>query len=159
MSSFSHLYVLFSLVIIDVFFSIFVEGTKSSTPNWIDTFRMDDACDMDTCCCLTNEVRLSKTDHHAIRMTGNTTGQCGNLSSTFSITEQMPTGFRTYVQLYGQIYRFQLGQDSSYISSVNANHAYCSSNGLRASYNAANMESMNLDLIMFILLITVSIII
>jgi hypothetical protein len=132
-----------------------MKGTISSTPNWIGTFLMDNACDTSTCCCLSNQIILSKTTNNQLQITGSVTGQCNGLSSTISLTQSIPTSFQTVLTWSGETIRLQLGQDNSYLSFVNTNNAYCSATALRTSYNAGSMKSMNFGLVMFILLITI----
>jgi hypothetical protein len=94
-----------------------------------------------------------------MQIIGSLAGQYGSAPSTISLTEPMPTGFQALLTLYGVTYRFQLGQDSSYISDVDIDYPYCSASALRTSYNCVNMKNTNLGLVMFILSITIGIMI
>jgi hypothetical protein len=99
------------------------------------------------------------TSGNQLQITGSVTGQCSSFSSSVSQTAPLTTGFQTTFSSSGQTIRLQLGQDSQYVSYVNLNAPLCSGSALRTSYNAGNMKSMNLGLIVFILSITVGIMI
>ncbi|CAF1201321.1 unnamed protein product [Rotaria sordida] len=131
-------------------------GTISSTPNWIGTFLMDNACDTSSCCCLTNQVTLSQVTNNQLQITGSITGLCTIFSSPITLIQSMPTGFQVFITWSGETIRLQLGQDNSYISFVNIKHGKCSTTGLRTSYSSGSMKSMNLGLVMFILSIIIS---
>lgn len=138
-------------------FHIFIAGPTATTPNWIGTFRMDNACDTRSCCCLTNQVTLSQVTNNQLQITGSVTGVCNGLS-TVTLTPSMPTGFQALIQWSTETIRLQLGQDSSYISLVNIQHGLCSTTGLRASYSSDSMITTNVGLATHILSIIILII-
>lgn len=143
------------LTTLDFFLSNFIKGTISSTPNWIGTYQMDNLCLITTCCCLTNQVKIFQTGYNQLQVSGSAVGSCTGFLSTITLTLTTPTGFQAAVTWSGQTIRMLLGQDSSSITFVNVNYPYCSATALRTSYNAGNIQSMNLGLIIFILLITI----
>ncbi|CAF3808301.1 unnamed protein product, partial [Rotaria sordida] len=71
-------------------------GTISSTPNWIGTFLMDNACDTSSCCCLTNQVTLSQVTNNQLQITGSITGLCTIFSSPITLIQSMPTAGSTF---------------------------------------------------------------
>ena len=134
-----------------IIFHIFIAGTTATTPSWIGTFRMDNACDTRSCCCLTNQVTLSQAVNNQLQIIGSVTGVCTGLPSTVTLTQSIPTGFQALITWSGETIRLQLGQDSSYISLVNIQHGLCSTTGLRASYSSDSVKSTHLGLAIYIL--------
>ncbi|CAF1267110.1 unnamed protein product [Adineta steineri] len=110
-------------------------GTVSSTPNWIGTYQMDNACDTSICCCYTNQVFFSQITSNQLQISGSVTGACTGSSSTATLTLSMPSTFQTLLIWSTETIRLQLGQDNSYISFVNTARGSCSTSGMRTSYN------------------------
>ncbi|CAF1112657.1 unnamed protein product [Adineta steineri] len=110
-------------------------GTVSSTPNWIGTYQMDNACDTSICCCYTNQVFFSQITSNQLQISGSVTGACSGSSSTATLTLSMPSTFQTLLIWSTETIRLQLGQDNSYISFVNTARGSCSTSGMRTSYN------------------------
>jgi hypothetical protein len=88
-----------------------------------------------------------------MQLTGSVTGVCPGVSSPFTVTELMPTGFQTTFLWNTETVLLILGQDNSFLSFVNYGSGYCSATAVRTSYNGGNIKSMNLALVIFLLLI------
>jgi hypothetical protein len=115
---------------------------------------MDSTCIADSqCCCLTNQITLTQISGNQMQLTGSVTGVCPGVSSPFTVTESMPTGFQTTFLWNGETVLLILGQDNSFLSLVNIVNGYCSATAVRTSYNGGNMKSINLFLVIFLLLI------
>jgi hypothetical protein len=140
-----------------IYFFIFIKGVTSSTPNWIGTFQMDNACDTNTCCCLSNQITLSTTSNNQIQIVGNVTGVCSDFSSPITLIQSMPTSFRMIVAWSLESIRLQLSRNNYYISFVNIKYPYCSASASRTSSDGSSMKSMDLGFTMFILLSTMGI--
>ncbi len=133
-------------------------GTIFEQANWVGTYQTDNACDTSSCCCLATQLVVTEPSSQ-IKITAGVTGVCNNLPSYLSITQSIPSGFQLTLTWAGQILRFQLGEDSSFISIVNINYPYCSSSALRTSYSHANRKQIHWSFILFTLLITFGIIV
>jgi hypothetical protein len=134
-------------------------GTISSTPNWIGTYQMDGSCDTSQCCCLINQIFVSEPNTQ-ILISGAVTGICANLPSTVALTAPIPTtSFQVLLSWYGEVLRFQLGQDNNYLSLVNINYPYCSATAVRLSYSHGTRIKIHWDLFLFSLLIIIGIIV
>ncbi len=133
-------------------------GSISSRPIWKGTYQMDNTCDRTLCCCLSNKIIISKTINNQIQLSGSASGTCLDTSTSVSLTQTMPIGFVLLLEWYGQTIRVILGQDNSYVAFVNTNVGYCSGTALRTSYNSGRMNTINLCLTLFMLLILIVII-
>jgi hypothetical protein len=117
---------------------------------------MDNQCDTTACCCLSNQITLTQTAGQ-MQIAGSATGQCALIGSTVSLLVPMSTSFQIDFLWGTETIRLQLGQDNAYVSFVNIYHGRCSATAVRTSYNGGSMKSMNMGMVMFILLISISI--
>jgi hypothetical protein len=118
---------------------------------------MDDACDSSRCCCFTNQITFIQPSNNLLQISGPVIGQCGGFPPTVTLSQIIPIGFQAMLTWSGQPVRVQLGQDSAYVAFVDYTRGFCSTSGVRISYNAGSIKSMNLVLVIFILLITIGI--
>jgi hypothetical protein len=119
---------------------------------------MDKTCDRSLCCCLSNKIIISKTINNQIQLSGSASGACLDSSTSVSLIQTMPTTFLLFFEWYGQTIRVILGEDNSYLAFVNSNVGYCSGTALRTSFNGSRMNSINIGLTIFMLLIVILII-
>lgn len=114
----------------------------SDMPNWLGTFTVDDSCNQAECCCLSEQVTISKIRDTQLLVTANVAGApCGqqlNGSTTISVPLPIPQdkgGYQITTNFLGTNNRFTLNSDSQYIANVNLQFPKCSGSAQRAVSN------------------------
>jgi hypothetical protein len=99
---------------------------SADPPNWLGTFNIDDSCDQNNCCCLSEQATITKANDAQLLVTANVSGvPCReqlNGSTTIAVLLPIPTdksGFQITTNFLGTDNRFTLNSDSQYIANVN----------------------------------------
>lgn len=115
---------------------------SADPPNWIGIFSIDDSCNQDECCCLTEQATIKKVSDTQLLVSANVSGvPCRaqlNGSTTIEVLIPTPkdkTGFQITTNFLGTNNRFTLSSDSQYIANVNLQYPKCSGMGQRADNN------------------------
>lgn len=102
-------------------------------PNWLGSFIADDSCNRDQCCCLTDEIKISRLGTMQLIVSANVDGAtCAshfNRSSSVEIPVPIPQdkhGFQLTTSFMGSINRFTLTYDTQYITYANLQAPLCS---------------------------------
>jgi hypothetical protein len=108
--------------------------------NWLGTFLLDDSCVQAECCCLVEQVKISKTSDTQLLVSANVAGAtCGTQiigSTPVEIPIPIPQdqhGFQLTTYFVGSINRFTLTYDNQYIVNVNLQVPRCSGMARRVS--------------------------
>lgn len=101
--------------------------------NWLGTFITDNSCNRSQCCCLTDEIRISKLGDMQLVLSGNVDGATCGLHFTGSRSVEIPIpipqdkhGFQLTTSFIGNINRFTLTYDTQYITYANLQEPVCS---------------------------------
>lgn len=133
-----HITTVFSIII------IFHYGVciSADPPNWIGIFTIDDSCNQDQCCCLTEQATISKVSDTQLLVAANVSGiPCRtqlNGSTTIEVLIPIPkdeSGFQITTNFLGTNNRFTLSSDSQYIANVNLQYPQCSGMGQRVNHD------------------------
>ena len=115
---------------------------SADPPNWLGTFHLDDSCDQNDCCCVTEQATITKATDTQLLVTANVSGvPCReqlNGSTTIAVLIPIPTdksGFQITTNFLGTDNRFTLSSDSQYIANVNLQYPKCSAMAWRVSSN------------------------
>ncbi|CAF0996873.1 unnamed protein product [Didymodactylos carnosus] len=115
-------------LLIVVFVSI--HGQQSSP--WIGTFKTDNTCNQQLCCCLNRNVKISEQDANHLKLSAPLAGQCGS-EKEIEMQVVKPTGYTTIIYLGGQPFAIKLSADSKTIILDNGVHPECSGKAVRNS--------------------------
>ena len=114
----------------------------ADSPNWLGTFVIDDSCDRNQCCCLSEQATITKISETQFLVTGNVDGipcqQQLNGSRSVSVTIPIPTdksGYQITTPFLGTMNRFTLNADGQSIAHVNLQYPKCSAMARRAQSN------------------------
>jgi len=126
-----------------IFFIVgFCESSLLDGPNWLGTFNVDDSCNTNECCCLSEIATITKASDTQLLVTANVQGvacqQQLNGSTSVSILIPIPTdksGFQLTMNFLGSNNRFTLSSDSQYIANVNLDFPRCSGSANRVNSN------------------------
>jgi hypothetical protein len=110
--------------------------------NWLGTFNIDESCNQNECCCLTEQATITKASDTQLLVSANVAGvPCReqlNGSTTIAVLIPIPTdksGFQITTNFLGTNNRFTLNSDSQYIANVNLQYPKCSGAGRRVNSN------------------------
>ncbi|CAF1291060.1 unnamed protein product [Didymodactylos carnosus] len=127
-----------SLLFLLLLFLLLTSTTTSLPPNWVGTYKIDDSCATDECCCFAEQAKITYFGpyNQLIITTGLAGRPCASQinSTTYTFSINMPqdkSGYQTTFVNLGTLNRFRLSEDSRYISGVNLQYPKCSGNGLR----------------------------
>jgi len=108
--------------------------------NWLGTFLLDDNCVQAECCCLVEQVKISKLSDTQLLVSANVAGAtCGSQvigSTPAEIPIPIPRdkhGFQLTTYFVGSINRFTLSYDNEYIVNANLQVPKCSGMARRVS--------------------------
>ena len=114
----------------------------SDSPNWLGTFIIDESCNQNECCCLSEQATITKVSDTQMLVSGNVAGvpcqQQLNGSTTISVPLPIPSdknGYQLTTNFLGTLNRFTLNGDSQSIANVNLQYPRCSGMGRRANNN------------------------
>jgi hypothetical protein len=114
----------------------------ANSPNWLGTFSIDDSCDQNECCCVTEQATITKASDSQLLISTNVAGvPCQeqlNGSTTIAVLMPIPkdkSGFQITTRFLGTYNRFTLNDDSQSIANVNLQYPRCSGIGRRVSSN------------------------
>ena len=115
---------------------------SADPPNWLGTFNLDNSCNENDCCCLTELATITKPNDAQLLVTANVSGvPCReqlNGSTSISVLIPIPTdksGFQITTNFLGTNNRFTLNSDSQYIANVNLQYPQCSGMARRVTRN------------------------
>ena len=115
---------------------------SADPPNWLGTFNLDNSCNENDCCCLTELATITKPNDVQLLVTANVSGvPCReqlNGSTSISVLIPIPTdksGFQITTNFLGTNNRFTLNSDSQYIANVNLQYPQCSGMARRVTRN------------------------
>ncbi len=115
---------------------------SADPPNWLGTFNIDNSCNENACCCLTEQATISKVSDALLVVTANVSGvpcrQQLNGSTTVAVLIPVPmdkSGFQLTTNFLGSTHRFTLNSDSQYIADVNLQSPQCSGMARRVNSN------------------------
>jgi hypothetical protein len=101
--------------------------------NWLGKFDLDDSCDQTQCCCLVEQVKISKFGNVQLLVAGKVSGTtCGSHlkgSASVEIPIPIPTdkyGYQLTTAFIGSLNRFTLTYDNQYIANANLQAPACS---------------------------------
>lgn len=121
---------------------VFGMCVSADTPNWLGTFTIDNSCNQNECCCLTEQATITQVSDTQLLVTANVSGvPCReqlNGSSTVAVLIPVPadkSGFQLTTNFLGTDNRFTLSSDSQYIANVNLQYPKCSGSGSRVMAN------------------------
>ncbi|CAF2899642.1 unnamed protein product [Rotaria sp. Silwood2] len=132
---------------ISIIYCIFLVGfvhicLSASTPEWTGFYNVDNSCDQSKCCCLSEQVKITKPDNAQFLIDANVAGlPCQvqlNGSTTVSVPLPIPqdkSGFQITTNFLGTLNRFTLSADSQYIAHANFDAPECSGSARRAVSN------------------------
>ena len=115
--------------------------TGGSVPNWFGTFRAENKCDQNSCCCFTGLMNLTRLGTNKLRFQSKLVGSCQQYPSAVDEEYPLPDGFTTTVLFGGQRIITNLSMDSRKIHFTNQIFRECSDSAVRASAvsNSINM--------------------
>ncbi|CAF2732536.1 unnamed protein product [Rotaria sp. Silwood2] len=106
--------------------------------NWLGTFNVDDSCDQNQCCCLSEQATITKISDTQLLVSAYVAGEpCQaqlNGSRTIEVPIPIPkdkNGFQITTIFLGTMNRFTLTYDNQYIANVNLQYPRCSGMGRR----------------------------
>ena len=115
---------------------------SADSPNWLGTFIVDNSCNENDCCCLSEQATITKANDAQLLVTANVSGvPCReqlNGSTSIAVLIPIPTdksGFQITTNFLGTDNRFTLNSDSQYIANVNLQYPKCSGMARRISSN------------------------
>lgn len=115
---------------------------SADPPNWLGTFNVDNSCDENYCCCLSEQATITKVSDAQLLVTANVSGvPCReqlNGSTSIAVLLPVPTdqsGFQITTNFLGTNNRFTLNSDSQYIANVNLQYPRCSGMARRVTNN------------------------
>lgn len=112
---------------------------RRAASNWVGTFRVDDSCNQNECCCLSEQATISKLSDSQLLVSAKVAGQpCQkqlNGSTSIEVPIPMPQdkhGFQLTTTFLGTNNRFTLTYDSQSVANVNLQYPRCSGMARRA---------------------------
>jgi hypothetical protein len=115
---------------------------SANPPNWLGTFNIDDSCDQNECCCLSEQATITKVSDTQLLVTADVSGvPCReqlNGSTTIAVLLPIPAdkfGFQLTTNFLGTNNRFTLNSDSQSIANVNLQYPKCSGMARRVNSN------------------------
>jgi len=133
-----HIITIFSTIVL----LLFGVCLSADPPNWLGTFNIDNSCNQNECCCLTEQATITKVNEAQLLVTANVSGvPCReqlNGSTTIAVLIPIPTdksGFQITTNFLGTNNRFTLNSDSQYIANVNLQYPKCSGMAHRVDSN------------------------
>ena len=115
---------------------------SADPPNWLGTFNIDDSCNQNECCCVSEQATITKASDTQLLVLANVNGvPCReqlNGSTTIAVLIPIPQdklGFQITTNFLGTDNRFTLNSDSQYIANVNLQYPKCSGMGRRVNNN------------------------
>ncbi|CAF0898983.1 unnamed protein product [Adineta steineri] len=112
-------------------------SAQRTITNWVGTYNVDDSCNQDECCCLSEQVKISKLSEAELLVSANIVGKTCPSELNGSIEVPIPTpqdksGFQTTTSFLGTMNRFTLSYDNQNIANVNLQFPKCSGMARRA---------------------------
>ena len=108
--------------------------------NWLGTFLLDDSCVQAECCCLVEQVKISKLNETHLLVSANVAGATCGPQGTKSAPAEIPIpipqdkhGFQLTTYFVGSMNRFTLTYDNQYIANANLQAPICSGMARRVS--------------------------
>jgi len=115
---------------------------SADLPNWLGIFNIDDSCNQNECCCVTEQATITMASDTQLLVSANVAGiPCREqLNGSTTIAVLIPTpadkgGFQITTNFLGTNNRFTLNSDSQYIANVNLQYPKCSGMGRRVNSN------------------------
>ena len=133
---------------------------RKVVPNWLGTFKIDDSCDQNECCCLFEQATVTKMNDIQFLVSAHVAGKPCNSQLNGSTTVKIPVsipqdknGFQLTVDFLGSNNRFTLTYDNQYIAHANLQNPKCSAAGRRVE-DSKNKASLTSSASVFILIST-----
>ena len=105
---------------------------RKVVPNWLGTFKIDDSCDQNVCCCLSEQATVTKMNDAQFLVSAHVAGMPCNAQLNGSTTVEIPVpipqdknGFQLTVNFLGTNNRFTLTYDNQYIAHVDLGSLRC----------------------------------
>ncbi|CAF4478878.1 unnamed protein product, partial [Didymodactylos carnosus] len=92
---------------------------------WIGTFKTDNRCNQQLCCCLNGNVKINEQNANHLKLSAPLAGQCGS-EKEIEMQVVKPTGYTTVIYLAGQPFSVTLTVDNKMISLDNRMYPECS---------------------------------
>ncbi|CAF1011176.1 unnamed protein product [Rotaria sordida] len=130
---------------------------RRAISNWVGTYSIDDSCNQNDCCCLSEQATISKRSDTQFLVSARVAGvPCQaqlNGSTTIEVPIPVPqdkNGFQITTNFLGTNNRFTLTYDNKYIANVNLQSPRCSGMGRRidGDNNTASLISSSSILIL-----------
>mgnify|MGYP001092208448 FL=1 len=113
---------------------------RRTASNWLGTFSVDDSCDQNECCCLSEKATITQIDATHLLVSVNVAGlPCkSQLNGSTSVEVPLPipqdkNGFQLTTIFLGTENRFTLTYDNQYIANTNLQYPRCSGSARRVS--------------------------
>jgi hypothetical protein len=113
---------------------------RRAVSNWLGTFSIDDSCNQNECCCLSEQATISKLSDTQLLVSAHVAGApCKaqlNGSTTIEVPIPIPhdkNGFQITTTFLGTVNRFTLTYDNQYVAHTNLQYPKCSGNGRQLS--------------------------
>ncbi|CAF3339838.1 unnamed protein product [Rotaria sp. Silwood1] len=133
-------------------------SARRAVSNWVGTFNIDDSCNQDECCCLSEQATISKKSETQYLVAGRVAGKpCAaqlNGSTTVEVTIGAPqdkNGFQITTNFLSTNNRFTLTYDNQYVANVNLQYPQCSGMGRRVDENKNTASLISSSLILIVI--------
>ena len=113
--------------------SIHGNSSVRVSPKWSGTFCTTTECNIQSCCCISGRITLSKMKPNYLHIQSQLSGVDCPADRLVDSTITMPTGFKTDILLMGGTVDVVLSADSRTMKLYNENFPICNGGALRSS--------------------------
>ena len=120
-------------------------GSPTTTVPWTGTWTISSQCDLNQCCCLSDQFTISQSGSDLV-LNGPVTGQCGATTSA-TLSVPYPTTYSFSADPAGDGDTFTLSSDGKTITQIDHTDPACSATATKNSAIRADMNSNPMVLI------------
>jgi len=138
-------------------------AVRAAEPNWLGTFKIDDSCEPEGCCCFTNTATITRLPDNLLHIETTVAGSTCQGLTKYEFNTTYPkdkNGFQTTIDILGTPNRFRLSEDSNCIACVNlqVENTKCSANAARIQHSGSNVirtyRSLVIGAVLLVLMMT-----
>ncbi|EFC39423.1 predicted protein [Naegleria gruberi] len=109
------------------------------TSAWVGTWKVQDTCDVNSCCCLTGSVSVTKSNTNAVFLTGPVKGQCGSSTSMSAQVSNINSDTTLSAIIFNN--PFVLTRNGNELTVVNQRATQCSGRAVKTSDTSLTTKS------------------
>ncbi|EFC39422.1 predicted protein [Naegleria gruberi] len=121
------------------------------TSAWVGTWKVQDTCDVNSCCCLTGSVSVTKSNTNTVFLTGPVNGQCGSSTSMSAQVSNINSDTTLSAIIFNN--PFILTRNGNELTVVNQKATQCSGRAVKTS-GSSNIKQASFLIVCLLVLIS-----